>query len=100
MRLTRTGPGSTRMKLLSRDRYHCAFTSKVDIESLERGDVDLSAEPPRGLGGSYLVVARIVSRPLSSSSSSSDPLPASACSLARRAALTDCCAALLFDLRM
>lgn len=36
----------------------------------------------------------------SSSSSSSDPLPASACSLASRAALTDCCAALLFDLRM
>ena len=61
------------MKLLSRDRYHCAFTSKVDIESLERGDVDLSAEPPRGLGGSYLGVARIVSRPLSSSSSSSGP---------------------------
>lgn len=36
----------------------------------------------------------------SSSSSSSDPLPPSACSLARRAALTDCCAALLFDFRM
>ena len=36
----------------------------------------------------------------SSSSSSSDPLPASACSLAIRAVLTDCCAALLFDLRM
>ena len=64
MRLIRTGPGST--KLLPRDRYHCTFTSKVDIESLERGDVDLSAEPPRGLGGSYLGVARIVSRPLSS----------------------------------
>ena len=36
----------------------------------------------------------------SSSSSSSEPLPASACSLASRAAFTDCCAALLFDLRM
>ncbi|KAI1784654.1 hypothetical protein LXA43DRAFT_1121590 [Ganoderma leucocontextum] len=53
-------------KLLPRDHHSCALTEKLDIASMERGEIDpYTMQLSRG--GGYLRVAHIISQPLSDS---------------------------------